>query len=54
MFRFHQNRAEAGDHGSFAGLRKILPGILWKKAHWELSQGQVEVAFGGLVEDSLG
>jgi hypothetical protein len=27
---------------------------LWKKAHWEFGQGQVEVPLGNLVEDPLG
>jgi hypothetical protein len=27
---------------------------LWKKAHWELREGQVEVALRGLVKNALG
>ena len=54
MFRFHQDRPEAGDGGLRIDRRGSFPGILWKKAPWELGESEVEVAPGGLVEEELG
>ena len=54
MFRFHQDGAEAGDAGLVVASGGISPGILWKKAHWKLGEGEVEVVPGGFVEDVLG
>jgi len=54
MFGFHEHGAETGDGNLLAGLREILPGILWKKRYRKLGQGQVEVMSGGFVEDALG
>ena len=36
------------------GVRGIFPGVLWKKGYRKFGEGEVEVAFGGFVEDSLG
>jgi hypothetical protein len=36
------------------GVRGIFPGVLWKKGYRKFGKGEVEVAFGGFVEDSLG
>src|SRR5260370_23168905 len=54
MFGFHQDRPQTGHGGLRVDLRGILPEILWKKAHWELCECEMEVASGGLVEDKLG
>jgi hypothetical protein len=54
MFRFHEDGTEARDGSVGIILRNIFPGILWKKAHGKLSQGEMKVPFGGFVEDSLG
>ena len=54
MFGFHQDGAEAGNGALGVGWTWIFPGILWKKGYREFCQGEVKVAFGGLVEDALG
>jgi hypothetical protein len=54
MFRFHEYGTEAGDCSLGVGVRGIFPGVLWKKRYRKFGKGEVEVAFGGFVEDSLG
>ena len=54
MFRFHQDGAEAGDRILLVSLRRILPGILWKKKGGKLCQREVEVVFSSFVKDALG
>jgi hypothetical protein len=54
MFRFHQDGPQAGHGGLWIEWGEILPGILWKKAHWELCECEVQVPLGGLVEEELG
>jgi hypothetical protein len=53
MFWFHQDRPEAGHGGLRVRLLRIFPTILWKKAQWKFCEGEMEIAFGGLIEDPL-
>jgi hypothetical protein len=54
MLWFHQDRPETGHRVLRIDFRKIFPGILWKKARWELRECKVKVAPGGLVKNALG
>ena len=53
MFWFHEDGTETSDSGLRVDFGGILPGILWKKAHGDPGEREMEVVFGSFVEDLL-
>src|ERR1700733_4710088 len=53
MLGLHQYGAKAGHSFFYVFFGGIFPCILWKKPPCKFSQSNMEIDFGGLVEDGL-